>query len=45
LVQKVSTSSTRSQESNKQNREFTEENYDWVSRKPEKYQKLQGSSA
>ena len=45
LGQKVSTNSTRTQESNKQNREFTEENYGWVSSKPEKYQKLQGSSA
>ena len=45
LGQKVSTTSTRTQESNKQNREFTEENYGWVSRKLEKYQKLQGSSA
>ena len=45
LGQKVSTTSTRSQESNKQNREFTEESYGWVSRKVEKYQKLQGSIA
>ena len=45
LGQKVSTTSTRTQESNKQNKEFTEENYGWVSRKPEKYEKLQGSSA
>ena len=45
LGQKVSTTSTRTQESNKQNREFTEENYGWVSRNLEKYQKLQGSSA
>ena len=39
LGEMIATTSTRTQESNKQNREFIEENYGWVSRKPEKYQK------
>ena len=42
---KVSTNSTRSQERNNQNKEFTKKNYNWVFGRPKKYEKLHGSSA